>query len=85
MQKIGFNFCVPLRDGDLSETQRQHMRRVGWTVLLAQYTGYFLVSFVWVFGGWAVVTYGVLIRLYLGPGMGRWHHLNVLFHQIHLF
>ena len=65
------NLVATISVGELSHVQRQHLRRVSWTVVLSQYTAYFLVAVVWVFGGWAVVTYGVLIRTYLGPGEER--------------
>ena len=53
---------------DVRKKRKVYIRKLKWKSVLASYQGWFLASFVWVFGGYVILVYGVLIYRYLGPG-----------------
>ena len=53
---------------EVRKRRRLYIRKLRWKSVLASYQAWFLASFVWVFGGYVVLVYGVLIYRYLGPG-----------------
>jgi len=53
---------------EVRKKRRLYIRKLRWKSVLMSYQGWFLASFVWVFGGYVVLVYGVLIYRYLGPG-----------------
>ena len=48
--------------------RRRYMRNIRWREVWMSYLGWFLAFFVWAFGAWVCVAYGVLIYTYLGAG-----------------
>ena len=53
---------------EVRHKRRRYIRKLKWRSVLASYQGWFLATFVWVFGGYVILVYGVLIYRYLGPG-----------------
>ena len=48
--------------------RKQYLKKLKWSTLFMANVGWFLSMFVWFFGGYVIITYGVLIYRYLGPG-----------------
>ena len=60
-----------VRPVSLAEIERQrkaYRRRLTWSSLVYQEGTWFLVAFTWLFGGYVILTYGVLIYRYMGDG-----------------
>ena len=60
-----------VRSISLAEIEREraaYARRLAWSSLVFQEGTWFLVAFTWLFGGYVILTYGVLIYRYLGEG-----------------
>jgi hypothetical protein len=60
-----------VRPVSLAEIERQrkaYRRRLTWSSLVYQEGTWFLVAFTWLFGGYVILTYGVLIYRYMGEG-----------------
>ena len=60
---------APLAPADeVIKSRRVYFQRIWWSALVYGHAGWFLAAFVWGFGGYVVLVYGVLIYRYLGPG-----------------
>ena len=53
---------------DVRAEGKVYIKKLKWNARLYERQGWFLASFVWMFGGYTILTYGVLIYQYLGPG-----------------
>ena len=53
---------------ELKAKRKQYLKKLKWSTLFMANVGWFLSMFVWFFGGYVIITYGVLIYRYLGPG-----------------
>ena len=53
---------------DVREKRKRYIRKLKWKSVLLGNLGWFLAAFVWIFGGYVILVYGVLIYRYLGPG-----------------
>ena len=52
----------------LKGKRKQYLKKLKWSTLFMANLGWFLAMFVWFFGGYVIIVYGVLIYRYLGPG-----------------
>jgi hypothetical protein len=53
---------------EIERARKAYVRRLAWSSLVYQEGTWFLVAFTWLFGGYVILTYGVLIYRYLGEG-----------------
>ena len=53
---------------ELKAKRKQYLKKLKWSTLFMANLGWFLAMFVWFFGGYVIIVYGVLIYRYLGPG-----------------
>ena len=55
---------------EISARRVQYNRKLKWSSVLYQNLGWFLTAFTWIFGGYVIMAYGVLIYRYLGRPAG---------------
>jgi hypothetical protein len=53
---------------EIEARRRQYIAKLKWSSVFVQNLGWFLAAFTWFFGSWVIITYGVLIYRFMGPG-----------------
>ena len=53
---------------DIERRRRVYVSKLRWSSIFKQNLGWFCAAFLWFFGGYVIIVYGVLIYRFLGPG-----------------
>ena len=53
---------------DIEKRRRAYVSKLRWSSIFQQNLGWFCAAFLWFFGGYVIIVYGVLIYRFLGPG-----------------